>query len=88
MSASLRSASVSSESGRTRESPVSASRPSVMYSAFAGIVSRTVLLSSAASAVQRFARSWIPLARFYRKLPNSRNSYLSLPEYAQLNHGG
>ena len=38
---------MSSGSGRTRPSPASASRESVMYSGFAGIVSRTVLLSSA-----------------------------------------
>ena len=39
--ASFRSCSVSSETGRTPAIAVSASRPRVMYSALAGIVSRT-----------------------------------------------
>src|SRR3954471_7084997 len=42
VSASLRSASSSSEIGRRRASPVSASRQSAMYSGRAGIVSRTI----------------------------------------------
>src|SRR5919201_3375145 len=49
VSASLRSASVSSLSGRSRESPVSANRPSVMYSALAGIVSRMARVAASTS---------------------------------------
>ena len=57
VSASFRSASVSSASGRTRERPDRASRDRVMYSGFAGIVSRTVLLSSTALTAAAHARS-------------------------------
>src|SRR6185436_19409458 len=47
--ASLRSASVSSSSSRTRESPVSARRASEMYSAFAGMVRRIACSTRGAS---------------------------------------
>src|SRR2546426_510842 len=50
VSASLRSASSSSESGRRRARPVRASRERVMYSGFAGMFSRTTCEPSAAAS--------------------------------------
>ena len=75
MSASFRSASVSSESGRTRARPERASRDSVMYSGLAGIVSRTVLAGvDGAPIAAESPFTSVNLLGFYRKFPNLRSS--------------